>query len=137
MKYKMRWDTIILFFVIFIILVVIFVLIGLGHPEYLADDIQEKILILKEEIQYWQEQLEVLKIDYARYCSWPEHVLSAEHLGNKRNLEKIIPETQEAVTFKIRELKEMRDKANLFLEASKTIKRTASDVMEASSSNKR
>ena len=113
-----------------------FVISQVWHPEYLLDENQEKIFTLQMDIKYWQDQLLVLRNDYATYCNIPENVLSAEHLAGKRNLEQSITETQEAVSFKIRELKEMRAKANLFLESSQTIKRSSSDLMEAGSNKK-
>ena len=108
MKDGMRWDTIILFI---IILVVIFVLIGLGNPEYLLDDIRDEIFRKNCDLQYSKGFLKILKDDYATCCKIPEHLITEWDLGIKRHLEQSISVTQERVDSLTIELREMRAQA--------------------------
>jgi len=73
MKDEIRWDTIIL---LFVILVVIFVLIELGNPEYLLDDILDEIFRKNCDLQYLKGFLKILKDDYATCCKIPQHLIT-------------------------------------------------------------
>lgn len=136
-KYEVVKNTV--FFIIWLVFYITFMYLTSGSV-YAMDNINNAILEKKDEINYWQGDVNINKTDYLSmgYNNIDESKLNPQQIVEKRTLEEYIQQGEENVRSSIKELKELQAQSvGESAQDSQNKKRNASQSDFASSSTKK